>query len=141
MSELEPWLIAHLERPFVGVLGTVSPSGAPHLAAVWYTFEDGELLIATSVSSRKAKNVTARPMAELCVNAGSVGPCVTARGDAGISGPATVDFIGQLARRYLGAVGGDRYMAIRDPNAESVLISIKPTSWRIWDVDAEMASS
>lgn len=141
MSELEPWLIDHLEYPFVGVLGTVSRSGAPHLAAVWYMLENGQLLIATSASSRKAKNVRANPVAELCVNAGPVGPCVTARGEAAITGPATVDFIGQLARRYLGSGGGDRYMAIRDPHAESVLISIKPTSWRIWNVDAEMAGS
>ena len=141
IRDLDGKLAALLERPLVGVLGTTSPLGAPHLAAVWYAVRDGELLLSTSASSQKVKNVLARPAVELCVNAGPVGPCVTARGEARIDGPASLEFVGELARRYLGELEGARYMEVRDPDAQSVIIAITPTSWRVWDVDAAMAGS
>lgn len=138
---LDEKLAALLERPLVGVLGTLTPSGSPHLTAVWYAVRGSEIVVSTAASSQKAANVRAHPVAELCVNAGPVGPCVTARGEARITGPASVELVGELARRYLGEVEGARYMQIRDPHATSVVISIKPTSWRVWDVDSAMAGS
>ncbi|MGH9918648.1 MAG: pyridoxamine 5'-phosphate oxidase family protein [Nitrososphaerales archaeon] len=138
---LDDKLVALLERPLVGTFGTISPGGVPHLTAVWYEFRDGEFVISTSVSSRKVKNVLASPTAELCVNGGLAGPCVTARGQAKLRGSTSPEFIAGLACRYLGEDGGARYMAARDPKAESVLLSLRPTTWRVWDIDATMSTS
>jgi|GEM_PF-174299 len=127
-------ITAVLERPLVAILGTVSPSGSPQLTAVWYAVRDGELVISTAASSQKVRNIRENPAVELCVNAGPVGPCVTCRGVARIVGPASTELVAELARRYLGDEGGKRYMASRTPKSESVLISVVPHAWRVWDI-------
>jgi PPOX class probable F420-dependent enzyme len=135
---LDPGIVDLLGRPLVGVFGTTSPAGAPHLTAVWYSLKDGEFVISTPPSSQKVKHILANPTAELCVNAGPVGPCVTVRGEARVVGPTSHAFIAELARRYLGEEGGARYMASREPDASSVLLSLSPRRWRVWNIEAAM---
>lgn len=138
IAELDVGLVALLERPLVGVFGTISPGGEPHLTAVWYAVRGGELVVSTAPSSQKVKNLLVNPTAELCVNGGPTGPCVTARGEARVVGPTSPEFIWELARRYLGEDGGARYMASRKPDVESVLLSLSPRRWRVWDIEAAM---
>lgn len=127
-------LASVLDRPIVATFGTTSPDGSPHLAAVWYAAREADLIVVTAEGSRKAANVRANPVAELCVNAGPVGPCVTAHGGARIAGPASLELILDLAVRYLGEEGGARYLAARDPDARSVVLALSADRWRIWDV-------
>jgi PPOX class probable F420-dependent enzyme len=120
------------DRPLVAILGTRAANGDPHLTAVWYLSVNGQLLFATQKDSKKATHIRANPVAELCINAGPAGPCVTAHGIATIIGPMEPEFLLRLAERYLGLEGAQRYMATRDPDAVSVIVSIEPQRWRVW---------
>ena len=123
---------ATLSRPIVAILGTTSKAGEPHLTAVWYVYSEGRFLIVTPESSAKVAHIRANPTVELCINAGPVGPCITAHGVATIVGPMTLDLLVTLAERYLGPVAGAKYVAARNPDASSVIVSVEPRRWREW---------
>jgi PPOX class probable F420-dependent enzyme len=124
-----------LQRPIVGILGTQSPSGAPHLTAVWYMMHEDRLLVATAESSKKVAHVRANPVVELCVNAGPVGPCVTVHGTATIGETLSSELLMELAVRYLGPKGGERYVAARDLDSKSLVIVVAPERWRVFGME------
>jgi general stress protein 26 len=56
-----------LRGRYVAALATGNGDGTIHLTAVWCLFGDGDLFIATSSRSRKARNIVARAKASLMV--------------------------------------------------------------------------
>jgi PPOX class probable F420-dependent enzyme len=68
MPNLDENEIALLEGRRIGSLGTINPDGTVHLTAIWFLFQADRLLIPTSSSSRKAKNVQADPRASVMVD-------------------------------------------------------------------------
>jgi hypothetical protein len=55
------WAVEHLEQSHNYWLASTTPSGAPHLAAVWALWCDGALHFSTSGRSRKADNLRHEP--------------------------------------------------------------------------------
>jgi PPOX class probable F420-dependent enzyme len=51
-----------LERPIVVTLATITPSGQPHLTAIWRYFDGTYLIFITSVGLQKEKNMRANPL-------------------------------------------------------------------------------
>src|SRR5262249_8438851 len=105
---------------------------------VWYVFENGHLLVATSSKSRKARNIAARGKASLMVDARNPGKerGVTAAGKAElVSGNESRAINERIRRRYLSAA------AIADPKVGAVFVAfddvtlrITPESWFSWDM-------
>ena len=60
-----------LERSRIATLATVSPSGAPHLVAMWYGLMDGILYFETKAKSQKAVNIRRNPVISVLVEAGT----------------------------------------------------------------------
>ena len=129
----------------IAALGTENADGSIHLTAVWYLFEDGCLFVATSSTSRKARNVVARPKASLMVDLRKPGSerGVTASGRAEIiSGGRSREINRRIHSRYMSAA------AIADPRVgpvfegfDDVTIQLTPASWTTWDmagVDAQV---
>jgi nitroimidazol reductase NimA-like FMN-containing flavoprotein (pyridoxamine 5'-phosphate oxidase superfamily) len=52
---------AFLQQRHYAILATQNEDGSMHLTPVWYLFQGGRLLVGTSASSRKARNIAARP--------------------------------------------------------------------------------
>ncbi len=50
-------LKAFLNQALVARLASLNPDGSIHLVPVWFKYEDGDILIGTEESTRKAKNV------------------------------------------------------------------------------------
>ncbi len=144
MVPLSDWAHAFLHERRHATLGTLDGDGTVHLTPVWYVFADDQLFVGSSSSSRKVKNVIARPTATLVVDLRQPG---IERWVSG-SGPVTV-LRGAESQRINAAIQ-ERYLtaeALRDPRVgpplaagDDVTIAIRPVKWRSWaagDLDAQ----
>jgi PPOX class probable F420-dependent enzyme len=137
---LDPSLQELLRGRYIATLGTENADGSIHLTAVWYMFEDGHLLVATSSKTRKARNILARPKASLMVDVRKPATerGVTAIGKAElITGDRSRELNRRIHSRYMSAA------AMSDPRIEPVFASfddvtirLSPTSWTAWDMAA-----
>jgi PPOX class probable F420-dependent enzyme len=137
---LDPNLQELLRGRYIATLGTENADGSIHLTAVWYMFEDGHLLVATSSKTRKARNILARPKASLMVDVRKPATerGVTAIGKAElITGDRSRELNRRIHSRYMSAA------AMSDPRIEPVFASfddvtirLSPTSWTAWDMAA-----
>jgi len=135
---LDPNLAELLRGRYIATLGTENADGSIHLTAVWYMFEDGHLLVATSSKTRKARNIEARPKASLMVDVRKPATerGVTAIGKAElISGGRSRELNRRIHSRYMSAA------AMSDPHIEPVFasfddvtIQLSPLSWTAWDM-------
>ena len=87
MSGLRPDYEPLLAQRRIASLGTLNEDGTLHLTAVWYLWEDGVFFVPTFATSRKARNVAARPHAALMVDARANGSALSG---IAASGPAEV---------------------------------------------------
>jgi PPOX class probable F420-dependent enzyme len=97
----------------IASLATQNADGTIHLTAVWYLFENGNLLVATSSKTRKARNLAARPKASLMVDIRKPGAerGVTATGIAELlTGQQSLEINGRIHSRYLSCSN------VRSPN-------------------------
>ncbi len=117
----------------VGVLSTATGSAGRTLAVpVWYSYRPGGLLtVLTGRRSRKAAAIRAAGRFGLCAQDTSPpyryvsveGPVVAEEA------PDPAERLA-MARRYLGAQGGDRYVADNpDPGRENVAFRMRPDHW------------
>jgi PPOX class probable F420-dependent enzyme len=135
---LDPKLQELLRGRYVATLGTENQDGSIHLTAVWYIFESGNLFVATSSKTQKARNVVARPKAALMVDSRTPGTerGITASGKVGvISGEQSQEINRRIHSRYMSAA------AISDPHIgpvfasfDDVTIRLTPVSWITWDM-------
>ena len=128
-AEREEFLAgAHL-----GVLSAAAGQAGRTLAVpVWYSYQPGGLLtVLTGRRSRKAEAIRAAGRFGLCVQddrppyryVSVEGPVVSE------DEPDPAERLA-LARRYLGAAGGDRYVADNpDPGRENVAFRMRPEHW------------
>jgi PPOX class probable F420-dependent enzyme len=134
----DPTLQELLRGRYIATLGTENADGSIHLTAVWYLFEDGNLYIATSSKSRKARNIAERAKASLMVDVRKSGAeqGVNATGKADlISGQPSAEINRRIHSRYMSEA------AMADPHIEPVFASfddvtirITPTVWTPWNM-------
>ena len=103
-----------LKQAVLGHLGFIGPDGYPHVIAVWFDYADGEILVATRPDEFKCRSLRANGRAAFTVSTPEVpyGSTMVA-GDATVEPlpePRRIEFITKVARRYLGADQGDRYV-------------------------------
>ncbi|HEY7354082.1 MAG TPA: pyridoxamine 5'-phosphate oxidase family protein [Terriglobales bacterium] len=139
-EKLEASLQQFVQGRHIATIATENADGSSHLTAVWYLFEEGDLYVATSSKTRKARNILARPKASLMVD--SRHPAkergVTAAGKAELlSGKLSQEINRRIHSRYLSSA------ALSDPRIGSVFASfddvtirLTPDSWISWDMGA-----
>lgn len=123
-----------LAEPLIAILSVqAEPGRAPLAVPMWYGYEPGsDLTLITPAASRKARLLRESGRAALVVQRTELphkyvyveGPVVEIRE------PATTDDRRTLARRYLGAEGGDEY--VRDSaevTASMAVVRIRPERW------------
>ena len=134
MAGLTEWARTLIEGRHYATLATQDANSSPHVTPVWYLFRDGQLFVAAPSSSRKVRNIVARPRATLMVDIRKPG---AERWVAG-SGPVTL-LAGEPSQKTNAAIQ-ERYLtadALRDPKvgpifaaADDVTICIRPDTWR-----------
>lgn len=122
----------------IATIGTENADGSIHLTAVWFLFEDGNLFVATSSRSQKARNVMARPKASLMVDARKPGR------ERGVTALCKADVISGDESRQINSRLHSRYLspaALADPKVGPVLacfddvtLRLIPDSWFCWDM-------
>src|SRR5580658_690353 len=122
---------AFLAEVHVGVLAVAAgPGRGPLVTPVWYSYPPGGLVsVATSGSSNKARAIAAAGRFSLCAQ-DEAPPYryVTVQGPAVIEPVELAERI-SIARRYLGAEGGDAFIAA-NPDVDDVMIRMVPEHWR-----------
>jgi PPOX class probable F420-dependent enzyme len=115
---------ALLERPVIGSLSTVSPSGAPQTTPLWVDVDGGDVTINTARGRAKARNIERDPRVGLCV----VDPenpynVLALEGDVvEVTTEGADAHIDALAQKYLGV---DAYPNRRDDEVR-ITVRIRP---------------
>jgi PPOX class probable F420-dependent enzyme len=121
-----------LEEPRIARLATTRPDGSPHVAPVWYRFEDGCFLILTDRGSAKHRNIERDSRAVLCIDDGTPPyHTVLVRGRVVVEAPRDAAWRLALATHYLGQERGRRYVE-GTPAGDAVLLRLVPervTGW------------
>jgi hypothetical protein len=129
----------------VGVLSAaVGTAGQTMAVPVWYSYQPGGLLtVLTGRRSRKAEAIRTAGRFALCVQDASPpyryvsveGPVISEEE------PGPGERLA-MARRYLGAAGGDRYLADNpDPGRENVAFRMRPGHWLSQDQGKSQAGA
>ena len=130
MADLTDQQQRFVEKPRIARLATVGPEGAPHVAPVWYRYEDGAFLVLTDRGSQKHRNVERDPRVVLCIDDDRPPyHTVLVRGHAGIEPSPGPAWRLALAVHYLGEDAGRRYVEGNDsPNGVLLRISVENVS-------------
>ena len=117
----------------IGVLSAAAGTAGRTLAVpVWYSYQPGGLLtVLTGRRSRKAAAVRAAGRFSLCVQ-DERPPYRYVSVEGPVVSEEDLDPAERLAmaRRYLGAAGGDRYVADNpDPGRSNVAFRMRPERW------------
>ena len=114
----------------VAVLGVASPGGGgPLTVPVWYTYQPGGTVnLSTGRDTRKARAIAAAGRFSLCAqDERPPYKYVTVEGPAVMEDATDAERL-ELARKYLGAEGGDAYIAA-NPGGRQVMIRMTPEHW------------
>jgi nitroimidazol reductase NimA-like FMN-containing flavoprotein (pyridoxamine 5'-phosphate oxidase superfamily) len=134
---------AFLADLHIGILSVADEGRGPLTIPIWYLYEPGgEILIATSALSRKAKLIKKAGRFSLCVQDENY-PYKYVSVEGPVVGTEPEDLERHerpLARRYLGVEGGDAYVQATQPtyeDLEMVAIRMKPEQWLSVDYSKE----
>ena len=119
-----------LAEVHVGVLSVaLADSASPLTVPIWYTYSRGGTVnVSTGRGTRKAAAISAAGRFSLCVqDERPPYKYVTVAGPVVIEEANAAERL-ELARRYLGAEGGDAYMAA-NPGGTQVMIRMTPENW------------
>src|SRR5688500_10761879 len=134
-----------LSEPHVGLISIPEDGRGPLAVPVWYAWDpNGELRVVTGRTSRKGRLLERARRFSLCVHtAAPPYKYVSVEGPVVAIEPSDVDRdLRPLARRYLGAEGGDAYIAsTRGEHADNVLVRMRPERWLTADYSKAGASS
>ncbi len=126
-------LQSFLGRANVALLAWITTSGEPMATPVWYRYQDGRFLIHSMHPTGKSRSIERSDRVCLCIQ--DPEPpyrYVTVRGRAKVikEGERAFRLQEELARAYLGRLGGRYYMRNVVPTfqGEHVTVEITPTS-------------
>lgn len=128
-AALDDRQIRFVQKPRIGRLITIGRDGAPHVAPIWYRYEDGAFLILTDEKSQKVRNIRRDRRVVLCIDDDQPPyHYVIASGGAAIEPALGEEWRRALAVHYLGEESGGRYVESTD-DSNAVLIRLAPDSF------------
>jgi hypothetical protein len=118
----------------VGILSIPDGEHGPLTCPIWYEYEPGgEVSFVTGADSRKARLLRPGRRVSFCAQQESLPPkYVTLEGPIVAVEAAGIEDVRRVARRYLGAEVGDRYVkATRGggDGASEVRVRVRPERW------------
>ena len=137
-TQLSPDTLAYLEERHVATIVTLNHDGSPHVAPVWYEYEDGQLRIITAASAVKVKNIRRDPRVSVCIaNDTSPAKYVLFEGTAVISPDGIEQATYNMYIRYEGEERGRQDAKASIEGWESTIITIEPNKIVTWVSDVE----
>ena len=123
----------YLSKPHIADLATVRPDGSPHVAPVWFLYEDGVVKVLAETGTVKIKNLKREPRVSVSI-ATDQRPYeyVIVNGLAEVSGGDISDILRRISVHYQGLEEGERYSARALLEMELCLITIRPSRLTGW---------
>jgi PPOX class probable F420-dependent enzyme len=112
----------------IATLGTNGPHG-PHLAPVWFEYEDGEFRFITPARSQKAANLDRDPRVGISIEAANPTRVVMANGTATVEPLTDLAVLARLAARAYDSAEQGKAFAEEAPKHERIVIRVRPTHW------------
>ena len=124
----------YLARPLLADLATVKADGSPHVAPVWFQYQNGQIRIVTQTNSVKSRNIQHEPRVSLSV-AIHERPYkyVLVNGTAELSKEGIPELTRALAIHYQGGQEGNEYADRVLVEMDFYLITITPTKIISWN--------
>lgn len=128
-----------LDERRIATLVTYSEDGLPHVTAVWFYHDGGDLYVATSDQTGKGRNLQRDPRAAICIDSREAGK------ECGISACGEVELLtGAEARAWADRINS-RYLteaALQHPvmgpaftEMSNLVIRLRPQRWISWDME------
>ena len=146
LAMTKPEREAFLADVHIGISSISEDGLCPLTVPVWYDSSGGELRVVTGQGSRKGRLLARAGRFSLCAQT-ETAPYKYASVEGAIISTQPADIerdVRPLARRYLGAEMGDRYIEQTrnlPEHADSVLIRMRPERWLTADFAKEFGSS
>ena len=123
----------YLAMPHIADLATGRPDGSPHVAPVWFLYEDGVVKVLAETSSVKVKNLKSEPRVSVSI-ATDQQPYeyVIVNGVAEISEGDISEILRRISVHYQGTEEGERYAEKTLRELVLCLITIRPSKLIGW---------
>lgn len=124
---------AYLSMPHIADLATVRPDGSPHVAPVWFLYEDGVVKVLAEAGSVKIRNMKSEPRVSVSI-ATDQQPYkyVIVNGVAEISEGDISDILRRISVHYQVPEEGERYAEKTLRELDLCLITIRPSKLIGW---------
>ena len=124
---------SYLSKPHIADLATVRPDGSPHVAPVWFLYEDGVVKVLAETGSVKIKNLKSEPRVSVSI-ATDQRPYeyVIINGIAEVSEGDTSGVLRRISVHYQGLEEGERYAEKTMRELDLCLITIRPSKLTGW---------
>ena len=127
-----------LSQPLTAQLVTMYPTGAPHVAPVWFLWDNGRALVMAGSTTVKVRNIHRNAAVALCVpTADRPYSFVTVEGTASITDRGLEDMVRRTCVLYDGDERGAEFAAELLAEERLTLIVISPVRFISWKEDAE----
>lgn len=129
-KELEEFLF----KPILARIATVGKNSAPHIAPMWFVYENGTLIISTGRDAAKIKNIKNNPAVVVSIDTtegGFQSRGVILRGKAELVEKDTLEITKKIYKKYLGSL--DNPMANQLLQIPRTVIKLKPQKIFSWD--------
>ncbi len=114
------------------------PTGTPHVAPVWFLWDNGRALVMAGRSTVKIRNIRGNPSVSLCVpTADRPYSFVTVEGTASITDRGLEDMVRRTCVLYDGDERGAEFAAELLAEDRLILIVISPVRFISWKEDEE----
>ena len=134
LSELE--IEAYLGEAHVASLVTIRPDGSPHVAPVWFLWEDGHAFVIAGVSAVKVKNIRGNASVALSVVIDQRPyRYVVLEGQAKVSRDNLAHRVERICLRYDGPVRGTEFARELLAADRTVVIEITVNKMPSWKED------
>ncbi len=125
-----------LSQPRTAQLVTLRAAGTPHVAPVWFLWDNGQALVMADGMAVKVGNIRRNPAVALCVSTpGHPYVFVTVEGTANIADSGLEDMVRRTCVLYEGEERGTEFAAELLGDGRLTLIAITPDRFISWKED------
>ena len=127
-----------LYQPRTAQLATMHAGGTPHVAPVWFLWDNGQALVMAGQTTVKVRNIRRNPAVALCVcTPDRPYSFVTIEGTASITDSGLNDMVRRTCVLYEGDERGSEFAAQLLGEERLTLIVISPGRFISWKEDGE----
>ena len=122
-----------LSQPHLAHLVTLRASGTPHVAPVWYLWDQGRAYVMADAGALKVRNIRRNPAVSVCVaTPDRPYAFVTVEGSASTGGDGLEAMVERICVKYDGPERGPEYARELLADERMALITIVPDRFISW---------